>query len=69
MSNEDIIYLVLSTVHCNSKTPTGNHWYLWFPASFQEDINKLFGKFLQDSGEYHFAGNIASIKCKDYKPI
>lgn len=65
MTNEDIIYLVLSAVHCNSETPTGNHWYLWFPTSFQEDVDRLFGKYLHEDGTYHFAGNIVNVNYKN----
>lgn len=65
MTNNDIIFLVWSNVLCHCEGPTNNRLYLHFPASFQSDVDRLFGKYRHDDGTYHFAGNIVEFDCRD----
>lgn len=66
MTNKDIIFLVWSNVISHCEGPTNNNLHLFFPASFQEDVDRLFSKYLHEDGTYHFAGNVVKINCTDY---
>lgn len=65
MSNYDVIVHIIMNLCYHSPGPTGNHWDVSLPASFQETVDEAFEKFKKDD-HYEMGGNYIKFICKDY---